>query len=206
MEYEINFLVLQSQTEKLDEARKEVEKAIKDQNGTVTENRFYKKRKLAYKINHEQYGFFNVLRFTLKNNGKIKELKKELNLLKETARYIIVKADELPSLTTPEEDKTSKEKKTIKKEEVAKIIAKKEKTVTKKELKPKSEERTDQKKKALSKKESELNKKTDIKVSTKKKEVDNKKDSSKKEAEEKSSDKKTSLEDLDKKLDEILSI
>ncbi len=189
MEYEINFLVLQSNTETVDSIRDKVKSLIKEHKGSVVDELVYKKRRLAYEIKHEMYGFFTVLRFTLENNPDIIELKRELNLVQDIARYIVVQADQLPKLSQEILSMERREKTTVKQEDVEKMIAKsaQDKEVKKEEVKKttKTEEKKVEKEEA-------------------KKEVV--KEETKKGSKEDDSDDKSSLEDLDKKLDEILSI
>ena len=68
--------------------------------GEVVDFLEYKKRKLAYEIKHEKYGFHTVLRFVLdlEKLDKLGVIQKSLNLKKEITRHIIVKAEELPPL------------------------------------------------------------------------------------------------------------
>ena len=198
MEYEINFLVLQSHTETVDAIRDKVKSLIKEHKGSTTDELVYKKRRLAYEIKHEMYGFFTVLRFKLENNSDILELKRELNLVQDIARYIIVQANELPKLSQEIISMERREKTTVKQEDVEKMIAKSDndkkeeskKTVVKKET---TKAEPSQEEKVVKKTE----KKEISKEAPKKKETDSKEDNS---------DDKSSLEDLDKKLDEILSI
>lgn len=199
MGYEINFLVLQSQTEKVEQIREQVQALLKEYKGSVTDELVYKKRKLAYEIRHEIYGFFTVLRFDLEEKSNIFEIKRELNLLQDIARYIIVKTDELPEIN---KDIVSERKETtVRQEDVEKIVAKKEvikkevvveKKIEKEEIKEEKKEEVKEEKKEEKKEEVKEEKKEEVKEE--KKEVEKEKDED-----------KTSLEDLDKKLDEILS-
>jgi len=121
MNYEINFLILQSQTENTDEIKTRVKKLITDQEGKITDELIYQKRKLAYEIKHEQYGFYTVYRFDLESGEKLKDLTKNLNLEKGVSRYIIVKSTELPKL----QKEIGKEPKSEEKREVTKKPSKK---------------------------------------------------------------------------------
>ncbi len=188
MEYEINFLVLQSRTENVDQIKESVISLIKEHNGSINDELVYKKRKLSYEIKHEKYGFFTVLRFNLENKPAILELKRELNLLQDVVRYIIVKADELPELNKEILSMESREQTTVKPEEIEKMIAKSESKPVKKEKVKKEEVKEEKKKTKKPEEEETRDKKT--KASKESKEVDD----------------KSSLEDLDKKLDEILNI
>lgn len=194
MEFEINFLVLQSQTENLETLREKVKKIIEAREGKITDKLEYRKRKLSYQIKHELYGFFNVLRFEVEDGSIVEKIKKDLNLQQDITRYIIVKTDELPPLkqdVTPEQQEKNQmeEKDTIKQEEVEKILSEKETSDTpqkKEEVKeePRKEESAEKK----------------IEKEEKKKEV------KEEEYKDEEKDEKSTLEDLDKKLDEILNI
>ncbi len=244
MIYEINFLVLQSRTEKLDKIRAEIEKLISQGSEKITDKMLYQKRKLAYEISHERYGFYTVYRFELKSQAgkKLDEIKKSLNLNQDIARYLIVKADELPELAikkeevaeektqiaaapkeeaketvTEEKTEPKKEEKVVAaepqkksiKEEVAEVLKdedEEEEEVA--EVKAESEEKVAEKKEEAPKKK-EAKKTVEDKKSTEKEE--SKETAPKKKATDKTKDKKekkkpANLEDLDKKLDEILDI
>jgi small subunit ribosomal protein S6 len=193
MEYEINFLVLQSHTETVDKLRDKVKSLIKEHEGTTTDELVYKKRRLAYEIKHEMYGFFTVLRFTLENNSDILDLKRELNLVQDIIRYVIVRADALPKLSQEILTMETREKSTIKQEDVEKMIAKSaQDKESKREVKQIKEEKKEERKEEIKETPKETTKKEEEKKEDKK--------------EGKDSDDKSSLEDLDKKLDEILSI
>ncbi len=233
MNYEINFLILQSQTEKVDKIREEVKKLIEDKGGKITDNLFYKKRKLAYEIKHEQYGFYTVYRFDLESGEVLKDLTKELNLLNTVARHIIVKSDELPALqkeigkdtTTKQKEITQKDSSSVKttgkkildeinKEtkqqqtspETTKEASNEEIQATEKDKDASpadtKEEKTEPAKKTLESKETKNDKTESVaeknEEKAKEKKTDEKKSKNKKD--------EISMEDLDKKLDEILDI
>jgi len=196
MEYEINFLVLQSNTESLEKIREKVTKIITSHQGAVVDTLEYKKRKLAYEIKHEMYGFYTVFRFKIEDSSAIDSVKKDLNLANGVARYIIVRTDELPPLQRviePEKKEVPiKEKSTIRQEDVEKILAGKE------DEKKKDEKKSDQ---PRQRQDEDVEKApADEEKSKKPEDQDSKKDEPKKN---KDGD---SLEDLDKKLDEILNI
>jgi small subunit ribosomal protein S6 len=218
MNYEINFLILQSQTENVEAIRSKVKELIKKNEGTVTDELIYQKRKLAYEIKHEQYGFYTVYRFDLENGENIKGLTKDLNLEKGVTRHIVVKSNEIPELQkeigkapkTEEERKAEAMKKMPKKKSGEKVLAEID-TTTKKagekiapakkepikptEAEPKKiEEERKVEKKAKDSTEAKVSKKTAVKE-----EVPNKSKKNVKKEE-------ISMDDLDKKLDEILDI
>ncbi len=189
MQYEINYLMLQSKTEDLDKIRKKVRKTLEARGAKIVDELVYQKRKLAYKIKHEQYGFYTVYRFRAEQKedkkNPIDGIKKDLDLSQNVARYIIVRADELPELQKEIKEAPAQvsDRDTIKQEDVAKIISsKKAATKPKPDVKPKKDEiKKEDVEKELRKEE------------TRKKDAKGKKDDA-------------SLDDLDKKLDEILNI
>lgn len=213
MIYEINFLVLQSKTAELEKIRKELKKFIESYGAKIIEEKEYLKRKLAYEIQHENYGFFTVLRFEFKKGANLDELKVKLNQKAEIARYIIVRADDLPSLEEQDVKKLEKihnGKKSIKSEDLEKALTEQKKVEAKK-----AQNQSIQ----TAEKEEPAAKKTEKKEVTKKdteteaEKVQNQTVRGAKEATPKKEDKpedkdkkgKVSLDELDKKLDEILN-
>jgi len=200
MNYEINFLILQSQTENVDTIRTEVKKLIKKNEGTVTDELLYQKRKLAYEIKHEQYGFYTVYRFDLENGEKLKDLTKDLNLEKGVTRHIIVKSNEIPELQK-EIGKAPKTEEERKAEAIEKAPKKK---IGKKILDEISEETSEKiipkkvPEKMVHTKEEKPKEKTPNKIERQDEKIATKKESKK--------EKEISMDDLDKKLDEILDI
>ncbi|HHX58261.1 MAG TPA: 30S ribosomal protein S6 [Candidatus Moranbacteria bacterium] len=239
MQYEINFLILQSNTENLDKIRTEVKNLIEKTAGKITDQLFYQKRKLAYEIRKERYGFYSVFRFEVDGKPEaLKELKSELNLNHSVARYLIVKADDLPALekrelqedtsaeqpvTAQADPKTTPAKKTSKSDELEKEVISKSTVPT--ETSPKQEEEKIVEEEKESSIEEEVVATLGDKEDKKSEEVEEKSTSPKVKKEEKPSSspeqttesekeevkrrptkKQASLEDLDKKLDEILDI
>ncbi len=214
MLYEINFLILQSKTSELEKIREEIKNFIKSFDAEIVEEKEYLKRKLAYGIQHENYGFFTVLRFQFKKKNNLDDLKIKLNQKNNIARYIIVRADELPSLKEQDIEKLEKihtGKKSIKSEDVGKALAEQKKvkkeTISKVQEKP---ETTD--KKLTEEKEAKVETTDKEEKEIKKPEIKKAKVSSKKEVTKKPTEKKVkekdseiSLDELDKKLDEILN-
>jgi len=196
MVYEINFLVLQSKTVELKKIRKETKEFIESFGAKVIEEKEYLKRKLAYEIKHENYGFFTVLRFEFRNAKNLDELKIKLNQRVNISRYIIVQADGLPSLkeqAVKDVEKIEDDKKSIKSEDIEKVLTEQKKAeIAKKETKP---ETTENNKKEVAKEEKTPEKKVEEKED--KKEVEVEEVDTKKEG--------VSLDELDKKLDEILN-
>lgn len=206
MNYEINFLILQSQTENLDEIRQKVQELIKKYDGKITDELIYQKRKLAYEIKHERYGFYTVYRFDLEDGTVLKDLTKDLNLLSEVARYIIVRSDELPKL----EKNIGQKKETTSEKETAPVKERKDKILSEidKETDQKTTPSTD-KNTASAKKENTVTKDENTKPTEEKtteSKEEKKQPSAKKNVKKSTDEKEISMEDLDKKLDEILDI
>jgi small subunit ribosomal protein S6 len=198
MNYEINFLILQSQTEAAAEIRKQVKELIKTNEGTVTDELTYQKRKLAYEINHEQYGFYTVYRFDLENGEKLKDLTKDLNLEKGVTRHIIVKSNEIPELQKEigkapktEEERKAEAMKNAPKKKIGKKVLDEISKETPEKITP-----TETTEKAPKKKTTTAEKETSAKSA--KKVTDQPSAGDKKD--------EISMDDLDKKLDEILDI
>ncbi len=220
MLYEINYLVLQSKTADLEKIRGEMKKIVESFDAKVTAEREYLKRKLSYEITHERYGFFTVLRFEIKDNNKIQELKKNLNIDENVSRYIIVRADELPSLEEHAKIEADVQRKdTLKQEEVEQALAKEAKktpetTPVKEEVKKEEIEEKVAEEKIVKKKEEIIEEEEKDEKETGKEMIREKGKEEKKENEEtneKEDDKKdeegkVSLDELDKKLDEILNL
>jgi small subunit ribosomal protein S6 len=243
--YEINFLILQSETEQADKIREAVKKLIAKYNGKITDELIYQKRKLAYEIKHERYGFYTVYRFDLETGEVLKDLTKDLNLLNGVARHIIVRSDEIPPLqkeigkdSTAEQGKEDEGKKKITdKKEGKKVLAeidketKKQKedkvaskdTVNEDELEKDAKKETDtqdvedskkisdqEESSKATKKTEEKAEKTTTEETAEQAELKDKEVPAEKTADKssKTSSKKEeiSIEDLDKKLDEILDI
>lgn len=88
--YEILFIVPNKFTE--EEAKKissKVEKMITDVEGKLGLSEFWGKKKLAYKINHNEYGYYSLLEFEL-SKEKLAKLDRELRLSTEILRHQIV--------------------------------------------------------------------------------------------------------------------
>lgn len=205
MLYEINYLVLQSNSEKLVEIRKSLKELIASLGGEIKEEKEFLKRKLAYEIKNEGYGFHTVLRFEIENSGEnIDQLKKKLNLSSKVARYVIVNAKELPLLkdlfAREQEEKERIQRDTIKQEDVGKFLAQEKKAVSAEALATKTEKDKEVKEPAEEKAE-EVEKSEE-----KKEEVVSDKEEKKEENKKDEKTGKISLDDLDEKLDEILNI
>jgi small subunit ribosomal protein S6 len=89
--YELMFIVSNRFTE--DEAKQsiaKVEKLITDQEGQITKGDYWGKKRLAYPIKHDAYGYYQLLEFDLERSALAK-VDERLRLDNEILRFIIVK-------------------------------------------------------------------------------------------------------------------
>jgi small subunit ribosomal protein S6 len=120
--YEILFIVPNKYTE--GEAKTvigNVEKIISDNGGQIVTNEYWGKKKLAYEIKHNAYGYYQLFEFDLeaKNLSRVDNL---LNLSHEVLRHQVIKI----KVKTPEEiakAKSVREKIEAKEEEAKKEAA-----------------------------------------------------------------------------------
>lgn len=203
MNYEINFLVLQSKTVELPALRLKVKELITTLKGKITEEKEYAKRKLAYKIKKESYGFHTVLRFELEAGEKLAELKRELNLEEKISRYLIVKAEELLSLSELEEKlkKASEEKTHLSQEELGRFLKEKKELPAKPAVSSIPEEKP-----ILNQAEKPQEKPVSVEGKKVAEEKPEKEVSASEEKTETKKEDRVSMDELDKKLDEILNI
>ncbi len=223
MEYEINYLILQSKTSRLREIRREVKKIIESAGAKIKNEKEFLKRKLAYEINKEKFGFYTVLRLEIeeKYQEAINKIKRKMNLASDVARYIIINAEELPSLEAldyKQEDQERKEQTEkeregedrVKKGEAEKIVAEDKKKFEEapersQDLEKENEKAEDEKNTILDEKEEE-GKEISQEDAQKQLEGKKKKEGKKEKDSKKKKDDRVSLDELDDKLDEILNI
>ncbi len=103
MQYEIFYLIVASKEPELERIKAQVEKIIQSLEGKFLEKEVIEKRKLAYPVRHENYGFYLARRFELEKKESLLEINKKINLYPEVSRFIISRAAELPELKTREE-------------------------------------------------------------------------------------------------------
>ncbi len=113
IQYELFYLVGDTKEAELPRIKGEVEKIVADHGGTWLEKEVVEKRKLAYPVKKEARGTYIAKRFTLPGQderpegeaGKnaVAEMNRVLQLYHDVLRFIIVRADDLPSLDSREE-------------------------------------------------------------------------------------------------------
>ncbi len=126
--YEILFIVPNKFTE--DEAKKvaaKVEAMIVEAEGKVTFSEFWGKKKLAYKIKHNEYGYYGLFEFDLEKESLAK-IDNNLRLSTEILRHQIVikKTKTEAELKREEEIRVKIDSKKAKEVKVEKPVAKKE--------------------------------------------------------------------------------
>ena len=145
MEYEICYLVGESNEANLEKIKEEVEGIISQEGGKILPAEKIEKRKMAYKIKKEIRGIYVARRFEMEKNeddvvenvNAIDDITKKLNLKNEVLRFMIIKADELPSLVKKEEGQVEENKKSERVE-----MKKQEKNPEEKSEKPKKQQKS----------------------------------------------------------------
>lgn len=105
MEYEILYLVGESKKAQLETIKKGVEAAIVASGGDVKEGEFVDERRMEYSIKGELRGTYIAKRFTVKESaGDIPaEVTKKISFDKNILRFMVVRAEELPTLEESQE-------------------------------------------------------------------------------------------------------
>ncbi len=104
-EYEILFLVGESKKSDVGRIQQEVEAVIAAEGGEVQAGEFVDERRMEYQIRRERRGVYIAKRFTVKDDsGDIAgALSKKLALFQDVLRFLIVKAEGLPTLEESQE-------------------------------------------------------------------------------------------------------
>jgi small subunit ribosomal protein S6 len=185
--YEVLFIIANEYTE--EEAKKisqDVEGIISKHKGEISYKEFWGKKKLAYPIKHNHFGYYSLLEFDLETEG-MPELNETLRLFDKIIRFQIIKTrkrtlEEInaekakqESLSKVKEDKEDNDQKGDSKNSGRKVEKKVVDTKTKEEKEEKEE--------------------VEVEMSVEEKE---------KEAKKKEKAEKDSLKDLNDKLDNIL--
>ena len=148
MQYEIFYLVGVSLESELAKIKEEVKEIVTSFGGEFLEKETEEKRRLSYQVNHETHGIYIARRFELANKESIKEITNKLNLNNNILRFVLSKADELPSLKSKEERIAEDKQKEAKRQQKRAEQEKREevkKTTTVKTNPSKEEKKVDQK-------------------------------------------------------------
>jgi len=114
--YELTYIVADKSEQEISKVSARVKKILKD--GKILRETFWGRRKLAYPIMNNEFGYYCGLVFEI-SPEKIKEIERRLLLEEEVIRHLIVKFKES---TKPKEDEEAKRIK----EPVAQVKTKKE--------------------------------------------------------------------------------
>lgn len=88
--YELMYIVSNKYSEEeLRPILDQVNKIIKDNSGAITSHEEWGKKRLAYPIEHFNYGYYNLVEFNVASD-KLAKMNHELRLAKEIMRYQIV--------------------------------------------------------------------------------------------------------------------
>lgn len=190
MNYEL-MLVVQGQIPEdlAKEVINKVKSTVQELNGKVELEEFWGRRKLSYKIGNQEHGYYDVINFTIEPDD-VKRVENEIKLIGEVIRYLIVKKTEHVSI-----------KKTKKKIEARKDKSKFEGVEKKEEREKKEEEPKEIEESKLKKEGIEEEKKLELEKEVKEQVKEEKKKDKKKEVKFQEKDR---MEELDKKIDEIL--
>ena len=194
--YELLYIVSLHHTgDDLTKVISSVAKVIKDNNGEITLDNIIGKQRLAYPIKKEHQGTFVVVEFDLPRE-KMLEINKQLSLMPEILRHLTVIKKVKTAEEIEREQKVQEKMLKRKEDELAELEGEATEKTTERKEKPATEINTDKEAEpVLSGVEGEIS--TEEKVDEKEiEEV---------EIKEKKEKSKASLDDLDKKLDEILT-
>ena len=120
IEYELLYLVAESKEVDLARIKEEVKAIVEANGGTYTGAEKLEKRKLAYAIKREIRGTYIAQRFTTADRNKreasieageasiVTTISRLITLYRDVLRFIIVRAEDLPSLTPVVEDDATK--------------------------------------------------------------------------------------------------
>ena len=94
IDYELMIIVDPTLAEKdRDASFTKIKKLIKEFSGKVESEELMGEKKLAYKINRSEKGFYTLLNLKLKGES-IKEISKQMNLYSEVWRYMFVRMED----------------------------------------------------------------------------------------------------------------
>ncbi len=137
--YEMLYIISNKYTEEETKTiANKIKKIIEKEEGKITYEEEWGKRKLAYPIKHFNYGYYNLVEFDL-DTSKINDLNNTMRIMKEILRHVIVKRPK----RTLEEINKEKEKR----EKTIKSLNENQEEIKKKEEKNSKKIKKDNKKK-----------------------------------------------------------
>lgn len=113
MQYELCYLVGESKDQDLPKIKEEIKNIVLEEGGQWLPLVVEEKRKLAYKVEKNSRGIYITQRFEIiesetdesdsqEKKNVISEISKKINLYPDVARFILIKADDLPELKAKE--------------------------------------------------------------------------------------------------------
>lgn len=112
MQYELFYLVGFSKEANLPKIKTGLSEIVVFEGGVFEEKQVVEKRKMAYEIKRENRGFYVAQRFNLNEPEKIQNINRKIGLYPNILRALIVRAEELPELTSREEREAKAAKET----------------------------------------------------------------------------------------------
>jgi small subunit ribosomal protein S6 len=197
--YEVLFIIANEYTE--EEAKKisqDIEDIISKYKGEISYKEFWGKKKLAYPIKHNHFGYYSLLEFDLETKS-LPELNENLRLFDKIIRFQIIKIRK----RTLEEINAEKAKQEALSKNKEEKYTKEEKTTTTSKEKGDKDDSTEEKVEEKKIGEGKEEKDKEEREETKDKEEKDKVEKDKEEKKDKK-EKEDSLKDLDDKLDNIL--
>lgn len=183
--YELLYLVPGSLSEQeFEPVLEEVREVIKSQNCEITNETAPARRKLAYAINHYTHGFYILLYFKGPATG-VPEINKILDHHQTVMRHVILRVDEMTELAPEKSLPSRKEQEEDQKKQRAAAVAENQRAREESKKEAKEEKPTEEPKEAEGKEKQP--------------------EPAEKPAQEEKEEEKISLDDLDQKLDEILT-
>lgn len=141
--YELLYIVSNQYTEiELEDIKKHVNELLEKQGGVIGYQDTLGKKKLAYPINKNAYGYYIIEEFELEDGSKIDKINNELKLDKQILRALVIAKDKITQeeidrkkARAAKEAAQAEEKAETEKTEEAKPVKKPTKTATKKPMK-----------------------------------------------------------------------
>ncbi|MFH1412981.1 MAG: 30S ribosomal protein S6 [bacterium] len=99
--YELLYIISNKYSEdEIEPIKEKVTKLIIDNQGKITKNDDWGKKRLAYPIKHFRHGYYHLLEFDLDGN-KLKIVEDWLRLSEQILRHQIVKKEKIQAVSTP---------------------------------------------------------------------------------------------------------
>ena len=207
--YELLYIIPNNFTEEESgQIQEKVKKQIRDKGGEITFKENWGKKRLAYPINHFNHGYYGLLEFDAEKKD-LDEINRFLGLLDEILRFLIIKKNKEDKSKIVDRAKTEKKEEKEGEKEEKEREKRKESPITSltdSESTSRIEGKEEEEKETSEEEEKTEEKKTgeDTSKESKEKKAKDTEKEKKKEKKKKGED-KVDMEELDKKLDDILN-